>query len=496
MEPSAKKFYIFVKSVTERTIKFEISGDMLVQDLKVLIERREGIPANEHWLSYAGKLLRDDRTLSSCGITKSSTVTALVSILGGDVGNLIQSTPAVIHPPQSFDPIRVSVVVQGGMEEYEVGFPYVVNSLMGMIRTRKGIPVDRQTLFFGGVQLKEFSTFQDYKISNESKVTLMVKPTKLKRYKRRLRNWVNEKFGRAGSTKNQKIFIGIVQFRLIVEYLQYRRTVVRGGDILTIFYLSLHRNIAIEYISRVESHFLPHLKPNDASVFPSNYPLETRTWTTPMEQNSQLQQDMGTTTDVFPVVVASYKRSDTHYVTDNMLVRDLKVLIWHKQGRPVEEQSLSFVQASATDVKYPRGCCVDYGERILQDYRSLSSYRITQGSTIQLLIMSISHQGPALWGRKPPRIHTKPVNPIRVTVITYNVRHAYEIGSPYIINSLMGMISTKQGISLNRQKLFYQGAQLKEFSTLQDYGIQDGVAILLEVQPSPFTQFISRALGL
>lgn len=134
---------------------------MLVEDLKVLVEQQCDIPPNWQRLIFAGNQLEDGRTLSSYEITKGCIVHFVLKLRGGNPEGLVQLVSALIHVPNPHEPIRVQILGPRGREEYEVGRPYVVNSLMGMIHTRQGIPLDRQILLYGGAKLQEFSTFED-----------------------------------------------------------------------------------------------------------------------------------------------------------------------------------------------------------------------------------------------------------------------------------------------------------------------------------------------
>ena len=57
-----------------RTIMLEIDEETTVLDLKNKIWDREGIPATRLLVTFAGKLLSDERSLESYGICQESTI--------------------------------------------------------------------------------------------------------------------------------------------------------------------------------------------------------------------------------------------------------------------------------------------------------------------------------------------------------------------------------------------------------------------------------------
>ena len=65
---------IFVKTRTGATIPFEVDQDDTVGSLKLKIQEREGIPADQQRLVFAGKQLEDDRTLADYNIKKESVI--------------------------------------------------------------------------------------------------------------------------------------------------------------------------------------------------------------------------------------------------------------------------------------------------------------------------------------------------------------------------------------------------------------------------------------
>ena len=65
---------IFVRTITGKTMTVDVSETENVAGLKRMIAEREGIPAGEMRLIFAGKELNEERALSDYNIGKASTV--------------------------------------------------------------------------------------------------------------------------------------------------------------------------------------------------------------------------------------------------------------------------------------------------------------------------------------------------------------------------------------------------------------------------------------
>jgi ubiquitin C len=74
---------IFVRTLTGKTMTFEVQANETMQDIKKKIADREGIPPDQQRLLFVGKELKDDTTLQDHGIQKESTIHLIMRLPGG-----------------------------------------------------------------------------------------------------------------------------------------------------------------------------------------------------------------------------------------------------------------------------------------------------------------------------------------------------------------------------------------------------------------------------
>ncbi len=123
---------ILCRDISGSTFSLHVAPSSAVAQVKAMIQAKQGMPPEQQSLAFAGKQLRDSRSIGSCGVFGGCTL-HLVGCLRGGMQVLI-----------------VFLTGTGHTMTLEVESSDNIDFVKANIQDKEGIPPDHQHLHFAG----------------------------------------------------------------------------------------------------------------------------------------------------------------------------------------------------------------------------------------------------------------------------------------------------------------------------------------------------------
>uniref|UniRef100_A0A7S1BNC3 Ubiquitin-like domain-containing protein n=3 Tax=Corethron hystrix TaxID=216773 RepID=A0A7S1BNC3_9STRA len=180
-DDGGEQIQLFVKTLTGKTVSIEVEAGEAIEDVKAKIAEKEGIPPEQQRLIFGGQQLQDGKTIGDYDLGDDATLHLVLRLRGGICPRYIfglSTSICAIRCGDNGDGETMQLFVKtltGKTVSIEVEAGEAIEDVKAKIAEKEGIPPEQQRLIFGGQQLQDGKTINDYDLGDDATLHLVLR---------------------------------------------------------------------------------------------------------------------------------------------------------------------------------------------------------------------------------------------------------------------------------------------------------------------------------